>query len=121
MPADEMGTVYIIKFVPAFKNCYGYIGWTRDLAARLMFHRTGKGAKICAAAVKAGCHLHLVYDTPGTRAMERKMKNWRNCRKVVKWLEDRGMLNTQRMVYAYHNGPDKLPKPLTLEEMCEND
>lgn len=118
-----MGTVYIIQFVPPYvdpkgREVYGYIGWTSKLRGRLYHHRHGTGSRMCAVAVEQGCKLRLVYDTAGTRADERKLKNWKNCRKVVSSLRKRGLLNSQRKTKRADRR-NNLPAPLTMEQLME--
>lgn len=48
-----METVYLLHFSAPVKNrCTHYLGYTKNLAARMERHRTGRGAKLCALAVE---------------------------------------------------------------------
>lgn len=60
------------------------MGWADNLDQRLEDHRHQRGAKITAAAVRAGATLEVVYTAPGTRHDERRIKNYKN---TAKWLE----------------------------------
>jgi hypothetical protein len=121
MASNVMGTVYIIQFEPAYKDSrgrevYGYIGWTSNLRGRLYHHRHGTGSRMCAVAVQAGCKLNLIYDTAGTRADERKLKNWKNCRLLVASLGKKGLLNAQRKPAKKSRRRDNLPEPYTIDQ-----
>lgn len=119
MASDIMGRVYILKFEPPFKHAKYYVGWcsANGLFRRIEQHRKGRGAVITMRAVQAGCRLVLVYDAPGTRADERRIKNWGGARRTVERLERRGQLNYQRITHAYKHGRDNLPAPLTIDEI----
>jgi hypothetical protein len=116
MATDVMGTVYIIQFDPPYKDVFGYIGWTSNLRGRLYHHRHGTGSRMCAVAVAAGCKLKLIYDAPGTRADERKLKNRKNCRLLVASLAKKGLLNSQRKPAKMSRRRDNLPKPYTIDQ-----
>lgn len=119
MASDVMGRVYILKFEPPFKHALYYVGWCgeRGLFKRLEQHRKGQGAIITRRAVEAGHRLVLVYDAPGTRADERRIKNHGGARRTVERLERHGQLNSQRITGAYKNGRDNLPAPLSFDEL----
>jgi hypothetical protein len=51
-----------------------YMGSTPDLAARLVAHAKGQGAKIMAAVAKAGINWHVARTWPGGRQRERQLK-----------------------------------------------
>lgn len=94
----EDGIIYILKFVPAFHHAKFYVGWCypRGLYNRLKAHRTGQGAHITRAAVEQGHRLELVWDHPGTRDDERRIKKQKNTPDFVERLRQRGMLNSQK-------------------------
>jgi len=61
--SKQVGTVYMLEFVPPYKHCQHTIGFTeRPVAERLAEHRAGgkKASRICRAAVRAGCKIELV-------------------------------------------------------------
>lgn len=91
-PAAEVGIVYIIRFDkplgnPAKKHgtAQWYIGWCKAgcLERRLNQHRKGTGAKLTAAAAEKKIGFELVVCYPGTRADERRAKNYKNARVFV--------------------------------------
>lgn len=95
----EHGLLYILKFDPPFHHAKYYVGWCypNGLYRRLQAHRTGKGAHITRAAVQQGHRLELIWDHPGTRDDERRIKNQKSTPKFVERLRARGMLNSQKM------------------------
>jgi len=75
----EMGTVYILHLDSKLNgHAQHYIGFTRQLENRLFHHRKGSGAKFTKAANEAGIQYSIAADWPGTRNLERAMKNNRN-------------------------------------------
>lgn len=54
-------TVYLLHFHPAFGHARHYVGITqsRRLGARFAEHQAGNGAALTAAAIAAGCELHV--------------------------------------------------------------
>jgi predicted GIY-YIG superfamily endonuclease len=91
-PAAEIGTVYIIRFDSPLGNpakAHGtaqyYIGWCKagGLERRLNQHRAGLGAKLTAAAAEKEIGFELLVCYAGTRADERRAKNYKNARLFV--------------------------------------
>jgi len=75
--------VYILKMSRPLGNdqhrAQYYIGWARDLEARLHFHRTGRGAAFTRAAAQQGIEMEVVCWIPGaTKRAERWIKNQKN-------------------------------------------
>lgn len=102
---SESGILYILKFVPAFHHAKYYVGWCYPggLYKRLQAHRTGRGAHITRAAIEQGHRLELIWDHPGTREDERRIKKQKNTPEFVDRLRDRGMLNSQKHQYSTKN------------------
>jgi predicted GIY-YIG superfamily endonuclease len=83
--AGEAGSVYVLQFtkngqpVKLADHAELYIGWARDVEARVSCHRTGikgKGAAITAAAVQQGFELEVLLVIEGVdRYFERALKN----------------------------------------------
>lgn len=77
---DSQHTVYILHFdKPYWLNCQHYVGYTKDLEARLAKHRAGNGSKLCRYAVNKGIQFSLVkvenYPTQSeARKRERQIK-----------------------------------------------
>jgi predicted GIY-YIG superfamily endonuclease len=55
-----------------------YLGTTTNLAQRLESHRSGKGARMLAAAAAKGIAFDVVRTWPGGRDVERQLKAQRN-------------------------------------------
>lgn len=86
--------IYVIRFSQRIGNPQNpraqaqyYVGWCKDsksaLERRLAEHRAGTGARITAAAVARGLTLEVVFTMPGSRKVERQIKNQKNTRKFV--------------------------------------
>jgi predicted GIY-YIG superfamily endonuclease len=88
-------TVYILEFSAALGSARHraktYIGYCEPgrLHARLAEHRAGQGAKITAAAVERGYTLNLVAVIEGDRKLERRLKNFKNARRAIRWIQER--------------------------------
>lgn len=110
------GIIYILEIKPKFWHAQYYVGWCnpRGLWNRLKQHRTGHGAKITQAAVKAGHRLVLVAELPGTRDDERAIKNRKNTPKFVEQLRRHGLLNGQQPGTKKCDTPNPLPSPTEL-------
>jgi predicted GIY-YIG superfamily endonuclease len=70
----EIGTVYLIHFDRRYKHAGHYLGWAKDLAARLAEHARGQGARLMAVIKAAGIDWRLARTWVGTRARERQLK-----------------------------------------------
>ncbi|KKN01203.1 hypothetical protein LCGC14_1130170 [marine sediment metagenome] len=63
-----------------------YLGWCRDdrLGTRLRQHAKGRGAAITRAAIENGITFKVALLIPhGTRKDERRLKKWKNHRRVI--------------------------------------
>lgn len=72
------GLIYLLHFerpISSAHTCQHYIGWALDLNARLGMHRAGKGARLTQVAVERGIGFEVVRTWPGTRDLERQLKN----------------------------------------------
>ena len=83
--------VYILKFQQPLGNARHqakyYMGYCEEgrLDERLKEHRSGKGAAITRAAHERGIAFEVVLRLEGfTRQDERRLKNWKNYRRVIK-------------------------------------
>lgn len=86
------GFIYVLHFEKSYHHARHYIGWTTDVDARVAEHLSGQGSPLVKAVVDAGIEVTLATTMPGTRTMERHLKNRGNaygvcpiCRKA--WLE----------------------------------
>jgi hypothetical protein len=72
--------VYLLHLVPAYRHARHYLGFAASsgfLPRRLHEHATGRGARLVAVALAAGCRFELVRLWPGSRDDERRLKNQR--------------------------------------------
>lgn len=87
---NVVGYVYILTFQALGSERHSactYIGWAKDVEARLAEHRAGVGAAITRAAVEKGYALEVFAVLPGlTRNDERALKNRKNARKIMEQL-----------------------------------
>lgn len=70
----EVGTIYLLHFDRPLAHARHYLGWTRDLEARLARHRTNSRPKLMQAVREAGIGFRLARTWTGTRARERQLK-----------------------------------------------
>ncbi len=70
-----VGTVYLVHLERAFEGCRHYIGFTRNLDARMMQHRSGDGAQFLRRARAAGVDFDCVRTWKGTTSLERYAKS----------------------------------------------
>ena len=81
--SNRDGFVYLLHFEqPIAKGhpCQHYLGWTKDLAARIQAHRLGHGARLTAVAKERGIGFQVARVWRGSRVFERKLKNRKNGR-----------------------------------------
>lgn len=72
---DEQGIVYMLHFSSPFGHAKHYVGWARNLEARLAYHGTNGGARLLWHVRAAGLTWVLARTRPGTRTDERTIKN----------------------------------------------
>lgn len=74
--AGAVGTVYLLHFQPTrLAHAGHYLGWTEHLEARLASHEKGTGARLTAAARRAGISWVLARTWEGvTTQRERQLK-----------------------------------------------
>lgn len=86
--------VYIIKFSRKLHHAGHYVGSCADwrVQERLEEHRAGRGARICAAAVRKGIELSLIAVLPGYWDEERRLKFRKNTPKYVEQLRRQGTI-----------------------------
>lgn len=70
----KVGTIYLLHFNKPFGHARHYLGWARDLEARLADHLAGRGARLLAVIHSADITWQLARTWPGTRARERQIK-----------------------------------------------
>jgi predicted GIY-YIG superfamily endonuclease len=69
------GTVYLLHFSEPYKHAKHYIGFARDLSARLESHANGTGARLLEVISEAGLTFSLARTWQGSRKSERQLKN----------------------------------------------
>jgi predicted GIY-YIG superfamily endonuclease len=74
--------VYLLHLDPAYKHARHYVGWTSNLDSRLEAHRAGRGARLLEAVKEAGGSFHLARTWPGSRSLERAIKDRKNAPKL---------------------------------------
>lgn len=76
--------IYILHFDPPLHRARHYMGYTgfEDAEERLKRHLSGRGARIVAAAVAAGCKVEVTAVLPGDRNEERRLKRMGNTRRL---------------------------------------
>ena len=86
--------VYIIQFSRPFHHARFYVGYCANwrVDERLKEHRAGRGACICAAAVRNGISLSIVAVLPGYREEELKIKQQKNTPRYVETLKRQGVI-----------------------------
>lgn len=79
---QHMGYLYLIHFTIPYKHARHYLGFTKDLPARLMQHRIGQGANLMRVIEEAGIPWKVSRLWVGDRYLERSLKNTRNVPKL---------------------------------------
>lgn len=73
---SDTALVYLLHFDQPYPHARHYLGWIRDLEARLADHRAGSGARLLAVIKSAGIGFSLVRTwTPAGRKRERQITN----------------------------------------------
>lgn len=75
-PTQYVGPVcYLICFDRPLAHARHYLGYAENLSGRMKCHRSGNGARLVAAVMRAGIGWRLVRVWPeGSRQLERKLK-----------------------------------------------
>lgn len=80
---DDKGTVYLIHFVLPFKHAQHYIGWTRNMPARMRHHRRGTGSKLLRAVARAGIDFFIARTWENADGnFERQLHNRKSSRRL---------------------------------------
>lgn len=69
------GYIYILHFSQPIAHAWHYTGWALDPNARLVEHCAGRGARLTQVAVERGVTFKIAAIFPGTRDVERQLKN----------------------------------------------
>jgi hypothetical protein len=75
----QVSVLYLLHLLPAYRHARHYLGFAdcSGLPKRLGDHARGRGARLVAVALGAGCRFELVRLWPGSRTDERRLKNQR--------------------------------------------
>ena len=85
-----MSGVYLLHFESPYQHARHYIGWAKDIDARVSAHVSGRGSKLTQAVHYAGIAMQLVRKWTGeTRGFERKLKNRKNAAQLCPICVDR--------------------------------
>jgi predicted GIY-YIG superfamily endonuclease len=71
----QQGTIYLLHFDRPFGHARHYLGWARDLEARLAVHGKAHGSALLRAVAAAGIDWQLARTWPGDRYRERQLKD----------------------------------------------
>jgi len=74
-----MTAVYLLHFQRPHRHARHYLGWSRDLDARIAAHRKGQGARLVEVIIEAGNDFTVARTWPGAdRSKERRLKRQHN-------------------------------------------
>ena len=68
------GTVYLIHFDEPYRHAKHYLGWAKDLQARLDHHANGSGANLMRVIKEAGISWSLARTWEGSKYRGRQLK-----------------------------------------------
>jgi hypothetical protein len=95
-----MGTVYLIHFDRPIGNpnnprghAQHYIGYSDNLAERLLDHAKGQGSAIMAYLAQTGIGWLVTRTWMGGRTFERKLKNRKNAKAICPICQCKGINN----------------------------
>ncbi len=74
-----MSAVYLLHFARPHKHARHYLGWSRDVVARIAAHRQGQGARLMEVIIDSGNDFTVARTLPGVaRSEERRLKRQHN-------------------------------------------
>ncbi len=87
-----MGFVYLLRFdrpISEGHTTQHYLGYTRDLPARIEAHKTGQGARLCQVANERGIAFKVARIWRGDRELERQLKRRKCHRRIGRgWVDE---------------------------------
>ena len=75
VPDRFLGTVYLLHFDRPYRHARHYVGWAKNVTARLAQHEVGQGARLLQVVRDAGITWTLARTWQGTRNRERQIKS----------------------------------------------
>jgi predicted GIY-YIG superfamily endonuclease len=87
--------VYLLHFERRYKHAGHYLGYTRDLEARIRAHRLGQGARLMEVIAQAGIPFVVARTWEGGRDMEMALKTWKNGPKLCPICVQAARMDTQ--------------------------
>lgn len=75
LPHCTQGYVYLLHFEKPFGHARHYVGWAKDLEARLSHHGTRDGANLMWHVHQAGISWELARVWEGGKTLERRFHN----------------------------------------------
>jgi predicted GIY-YIG superfamily endonuclease len=72
--AAAEGTVYLLHFDQPIGTASHYLGWAKDLEARVALHRAGKGGRATKALARRGGAFELALTWPGGLSLEAQLR-----------------------------------------------
>lgn len=88
------GTIYLLHFDRPFGHAEHYLGWSRNLDARLRHHSNGTGATLLRHVKSAGIGWTLARTWHGDRFYERRLKNRGGHARICPICRERGSAAT---------------------------
>lgn len=117
-PHDDSGTVYLIHLDTPYRHARHYTGWAKDLDTRLEAHRHGHGARLMQVIKEAGISWRLARTWPGTKTLERAIKDRHNAPRLCPGCTPRPQPVTAALASAgdHAAGPTAQPRhdPVSL-------
>lgn len=65
--------IYVLHFNQPYKHARHYVGFSKDVPARLEAHRSGNGARLIEVITQAGIGFEVTAIWQGNRKLERKL------------------------------------------------
>lgn len=74
----DQGTIYLFHFDAPLAHAQHYVGFAKNVEARIESHRKGTGARLPAVFAELGIGFTVARTWPGDRTEERRIKNQKN-------------------------------------------
>jgi len=70
----KAGIIYLLHFDTRYQHAGHYLGWTRNLSARVARHFRGHGSRLMQVVMEAGISVQVARTWEGDRNEERRLK-----------------------------------------------